>query len=50
MLLWVKPSGKIVFAAGATGTPSVDDRVVSFTPARDRRAASSNETASQEKA
>lgn len=50
VLLWVKPSGKIVFAAGATGTPSVDDRVVSFTPARDRRAASSNETASQEKA
>ncbi|WP_025030824.1 cation:proton antiporter [Nitratireductor aquibiodomus] len=50
VLLWVKPSGKIVFAAGATGTPSVDDRVVSFTPARDRRAASSNETTSQEKA
>ncbi|MHA7882912.1 cation:proton antiporter [Nitratireductor rhodophyticola] len=50
VLLWVKPSGKIVFAAGATGTPSVDDRVVSFTPARDRRAAASNETASQEKA
>ncbi|WP_349366406.1 MAG: sodium:proton antiporter [Nitratireductor rhodophyticola] len=50
VLLWVKPSGKIVFAAGATGTPSVDDRVVSFTPARDRRAAASNESASQEQA
>jgi len=37
VLLWVKPSGAIVFASGATGAPSTDDRVVSFMPAKDRR-------------
>ncbi len=37
VLLWVKPSGTIVFASGATGTPSGGDRIVSFSPEKDRR-------------
>ncbi len=49
VLLWVKPSGKLVFAAGATGTPSTDDRIISFTPAKERRAGGNGDAAAEEK-
>ncbi|WP_292899154.1 MULTISPECIES: cation:proton antiporter [unclassified Nitratireductor] len=49
VLLWVKPSGKLVFAAGTTGAPSTDDRVVSFTPAKDRRAGGNGGVSPEEK-
>ncbi|MBN7758120.1 sodium:proton antiporter [Nitratireductor aquimarinus] len=35
VLLWVKPSGAMVFASDAANTPSIDDRIISFTPAKD---------------
>ena len=49
VLLWAKPSGKLVFAAGATGTPSTDDRIISFTPAKERRAGGNGDAAAEEK-
>ncbi len=32
ILLWVKPSGKVVFASTASGTPSAQDRVMCYAP------------------
>ena len=49
VLLWVKPTGKLVFAAGATGTPSTDDRIISFTPAKERRAGGNGDAVAEEK-
>lgn len=36
ILLWIKPSGAIVFASSTESTPSEDDLIVSFAPKRER--------------
>lgn len=46
ILLWVKPSGALVFAATAAGTPGANDRILSFAlPKDDARAEAASQTA-----
>ncbi|MCY0095987.1 cation:proton antiporter [Hoeflea ulvae] len=46
ILLWVKPSGMIVFAAGSSNTPGPNDRILSFgLPKDDARAEAASKTA-----
>ncbi|MCP4320021.1 MAG: sodium:proton antiporter [Hyphomicrobiales bacterium] len=49
VLMWIKPSGKIVFASTAAGEPSAEDQVLCYAPAdtearASKRAAAMNES------
>ena len=35
VLLWIKPSGSLVFASTSSSTPSANDRILSFALPRD---------------
>ncbi len=46
ILLWIKPSGALVFAATAAGTPGANDRILGFAlPKDDARAEAASQTA-----